>query len=209
MLKENSEDYEAYQRLNITMPNEKVDEMDKERGNIPRSTYLSGLIGQRENPRGKTVVLPRYHRFGDPIGSSWLLVKMAELGLRITTENGVVVLNSEQLLRLTEKLLEWAKNPRMEIEDTYDWTLQDFEDLVDEVPKSVCSKYLRETVHFMEELRGCIINLRALGFDEYSMDDLESTYNTGVYLQGLFLEMLNEHERREERAANSPPNPKK
>ena len=68
MLTENTEDSEAYQRLNITMPNEKVDEMDKERGNIPRSTYLSGLIGQRENPRGKTVVLPKYHRYIDGIG---------------------------------------------------------------------------------------------------------------------------------------------
>src|SRR5215469_13819232 len=72
MLRKDNEDFEAFQRLNITMPNEKVDEMDKKRGSIPRSTYLSGLIGQRENPRGKTVVLPKYASFGLQRGPLWL-----------------------------------------------------------------------------------------------------------------------------------------
>ena len=201
MLKENTEYSEAYQRLNITMPNEKVDEMDQERGNVPRSTYLTGLIGQRENPRGKTVVPPKYAPFYLQRGPLWLhellyrkknrdrdLDEIKEMDKIL---GGAVALSSRQLSSLTHKILESAKECRIKIEDISEWVKLYERDGEDGPEICECSRRLRLFAAYMDDLRGCIIHLRALGtVDEHVIDDLEETYNDGLLRQGWLIDYV-------------------
>ena len=194
MSTKNIEDSEAYQRLNITMPNEKVDEMDKERGNVPRSTYLSGLIGQREKSRGKTVVLPKYHRYLDQT-RSWLygfihdIKDLCEVrdGVMagMMTDSDAVTLNGRQLSLLTYKILEHAEQCRRKIENISNWTNRRRES-----DPSEYSKHLVDIADSMENLRGCVLHLRAFGVDEHIIQDVEAVYNSDIYTQGWLIDYV-------------------
>jgi len=104
---------------------------------------------------------------------------------------GAVALSSRQLSSLTQKILESAKECRIKIEDISEWVKLYERDGEDGPEICECSRRLRLFAAYMDDLRGCIIHLRALGIvDEHVIDDLEETYNDGLLRQGWLIDYV-------------------
>ena len=199
---------EAYQRLQITMPNEKVAQLDRERGDVPRSTYLASLVGNESQQGRKKIYLPMYASINDDTAllsndpywhlacthDRWLWELLPkETRSAISAEYPCILLNGSQQRLLTTKLLDRAEKRKNDYELWYhtNFLRDDLEQYLKKLELSEYMQWLSEINSITYDLRGCIIHLRLLGVDEDIIEDLEhDVYNDACYSQSRLIKIL-------------------